>query len=285
MKPTISFEFFPPKNDTMEQQLWEAIPALAALSPKYMTVTYGAGGTTKDGTLRTLNRAVKEFDPIPFASHLTFLSTTIEDLDAYIDNLWNAGVTGIVALRGDLPKGTAFEDFLGDEYYKHTAEFVKILKERHPFEVIVGAYPEKHPDAPSLGADIAHLKLKCDAGADRATTQFFFDNQVYYDFVEQCQSAGIDIPINPGLMPIYDFVSLAGFAKRCQTAVPDWLHQKFEGLEDKPEEAMKIATELLVEQTLDLAANGVEHIHYYSMNKAPITVAACEALGYGVTVD
>ena len=280
MTATISFEFFPPKNDAMEQQLWDAMPKLAALDPKYMTVTYGAGGTTKDGTRKTLRRAVQEFTPIPFASHLTFLSTNIAELDTYIDDLWNAGVKAIVALRGDLPKGTSYDDFAGEDYYQHTAEFVKILKQKHPFEIIVGAYPEKHPDAESLEADIAHLKLKCEAGADRATTQFFFDNTVYYDFVEKCQAAGIATPINPGLMPIYDFKSLQRFAGMCQANIPDWLHAKFAGLEDKPEEAEKIATEILVEQTLDLARNGINHIHFYSMNKAPITIAACEALGY-----
>jgi len=276
--PTISFEFFPPKNEEVAAHLWDAMPQLAELDPKYMTVTYGAGGSTKDGTLETLRRAIGENPDIPFASHLTFLSTKKADLEAYIEELWNIGVKAIVALRGDLPKGTKFEDFEGNEYYKWTSDFVEVLKAHHPFEIIVGAYPEKHPDAPSLEADIEALKKKCDAGADRATTQFFFDNDVYYRFVDQCEKAGITTPINPGLIPIYDFKSLCGFAARCQAGIPDWLHEKFEGLEDNPEEAQKIATDLLVEQSLDLAANGIPHIHYYSMNKAPITVAACKAL-------
>jgi methylenetetrahydrofolate reductase (NADPH) len=279
-KPTISFEFFPPKNEEGARHLWDAMPELAALGPKYMTVTYGAGGSTKDGTLEALTRAVKDYPSIPFASHLTFLSTRKPELDAYIDTLWDTGVKAIVALRGDLPKGAAFSDFQGDEYYKFTSEFVSVLKKKHPFKIIVGAYPEKHPDALSLEDDIAALKLKCEAGADHATTQFFFDNEVYYRFVEKCRKAGITTPINPGLIPIHDFPSLTRFAARCAASVPPWLHEKFEGLEDKPEEARKIATDLLILQSEDLAAAGVPHIHYYCLNKAPITREACEALGY-----
>lgn len=279
-RPTISFEFFPPKNETAPGELWAAMPELAALGPKYMTVTYGAGGSTKDGTLETVKRAVQENAGIPFASHLTFLSTKIDELDAYIDALWDAGVKAIVALRGDLPKGTKFEDFLGDEYYNHTAQFVRILKEKHPFKIIVGAYPEKHPDAESLEADIAHLKLKCEAGADHATTQFFFDNDVYYEFVEKCRKAGIETPIHPGLIPIHDYRALCRFAGRCDASIPNWVHQKFEHLDDNPDEARKIATELLIAQSEDLVKNGIDHIHYYSLNKAPITLEACKALGY-----
>lgn len=279
-RPTISFEFFPPKNEDGAQALWQAMKELSALGPAYMTVTYGAGGSTKDGTLETLKRAVAEFPGIPFASHLTFLSTQKADLDPYIDALWESGVKTIVALRGDLPKGARFEDFAGDEYYRHTSEFVGILKQKHPFQIIVGAYPEKHPDAPSLEADIEALRLKCAAGADRVTTQFFFDNEVYFRFVEKCEKAGITIPINPGLIPIHDFAALTRFAARCQASIPAWLHEKFEGLEDKPEEARKIATDLLILQSEDLAARGIPHIHYYALNKSPITREACEALGY-----
>lgn len=279
-RPTISFEFFPPKNEEGAQHLWRTMEDLAALGPKYMTVTYGAGGSTKDGTLETLTRAVKDYPAIPFASHLTFLSTKKADLDAYIDLLWKTGVKAIVALRGDLPKGASFDDFTGDEYYRYTSDFVAVLKKKHPFKIIVGAYPEKHPDAPSLEADINALKLKCAAGADHATTQFFFDNDVYYRFVEQCRKAGITTPINPGLIPIHDFASLKRFAARCAASIPDWLHEKFEGLEDKPEEAQKVATDLLILQTEDLAARGIPHIHYYALNKSAITREACEALGY-----
>ncbi len=275
---SFSYEFFPPKNDAMAEQLWQAMPELAALGPKYMTVTYGAGGSTKDGTLETLRRAIAAFPDIPFASHLTFLSTPKDVLDEYIDKLWEAGVRAIVALRGDLPKGTSFSDFEGPEYYKLTSEFVGVLKARYPFEIIVGAYPEKHPDATDLSADIVALKAKCDAGADKATTQFFFDNAVYYRFIDECANAGISTPINPGLIAIHDFPALVKFAGKCQTRVPDWLHKKFAGIENDAEETQKVATELLTQQALDLAANGVSHIHYYCMNKAAITREAVTAL-------
>jgi methylenetetrahydrofolate reductase (NADPH) len=278
-QPTISFEFFPPKNDELAVQLWEAVPALMSLAPKYMTVTYGAGGSTKDGTLAALKK-IRGMTDIPLASHLTFLSTTKAELDDYIEKLWAAGVKHIVALRGDLPKGRSYDEFKGENYYDYTSNFITALKSKHDFEISVGAYPEKHPDAPSLEADIAALKLKCAAGADRAITQFFFENDVYYRFADQCAKAGIDTPICPGLIPIHDFKSLCRFAGNCQASIPQWLHDKFDGLEDKPLEAQKIATDLLVAQAQDLAAHGIPHIHFYSMNKAPITTEACQALGY-----
>ncbi len=278
-QPTISFEFFPPKNEEVAVHLWEAVPALMALDPLYMTVTYGAGGSTKDGTLAALKK-IRGMTDIPLASHLTFLSTTKADLDDYIAKIWAAGVKHIIALRGDLPKGRSYDEFTGNEYYDYTSNFIAALKSKHDFEISVGAYPEKHPDAPSLEADIAALKLKCAAGADRAITQFFFDNDVYFRFVDQCEKAGITTPIVPGIIPVHDFKSLCRFAGNCQASIPAWLHDKFDGLEDKPDEARKIATDLLVRQSLDLAAAGVPHIHYYTMNKAPVTTEACQALGY-----
>jgi len=276
-KPSFSFEFFPPKSDDAADGLFQTMSELAALEPKYMTVTYGAGGSTKDGTRKTLQRAVKAFD-VPMASHLTFLSTPKDVLDDYIDTLWNAGVKHLVALRGDLPKGRSYDEFQGDDYHKFTSEFVEYILKRHPFEISVGAYPEKHPDAPSLDADIAALKLKCDAGATRAITQFFFDNKVYYDFVDKAQAAGITTPIYPGVLPIHDFASMRNFAKRCGTNVPDWLIAEFQGFELKPQEAKKIATEILCEQVEDLAKNGVNHIHFYTLNKTAITQEACKIL-------
>lgn len=275
--PTFSFEFFPAKNDELAEKLWPEVEKLKALDPKYMTVTYGAGGSTKDGTLSALKKIISMTD-IPMASHLTFLSTTKPELDEYIDKLWNTGVKHIVALRGDLPKGTSFDDFVGDEYYDYTSNFITALKSKYDFEISVGAYPEKHPDAPSLNADIAALKLKCAAGADRAITQFFFDNNIYYEFAEQCDKAGIETPMCPGLLAVHDFKGMCGFAKKCEANVPDWMHEKFAGLEDKPEDARKVAIDLLVSQTEDFAKNGIEHIHYYTMNKADITTQAVEAI-------
>lgn len=278
-RPTISFEFFPPKNETLAKSLWGAVPQLSVLDPLYMTVTYGAGGSTRDGTLDTLKKMMETHD-VPMAAHFTFINATKDELKAYTDVLWALGVRHIIALRGDMPDDVDVQWPLDNDprYFQYTSDFVEGLKGWHDFEISVGCYPEKHPDAPSLDADIAALKLKCDAGADRAITQFFFDNDLYYTFRDECEKAGIDTPIVPGLLPIYDFKSMCGFAKKCQANVPDWLHGAFEGRSE--EEALKVATELLVKQSEDLAANGVDHIHYYTMNKAPITVAACEALGY-----
>ncbi len=258
--------------------MWAAVPELAALDPAFMTVTYGAGGSTKDATLKIAERMAAE-QPMPIASHLTFLTTTREELRGYIEELWELNVRHIVALRGDVPKGKTFDDFLGDEFYKSTPDFIADIVSRHPFEISVAAYPEKHPDAASLEEDIQTLKAKLDAGGHRGITQFFFDNDVYYKFMDKCAAAGIDKPIVPGLTPVHNFAGIVRFAKNCQANIPDWVGAKFEGLEDKPEEAYKVAVDLLVEQSLDLAANGVEHIHYYTLNKAGITVDACEALG------
>ncbi|MFK7839883.1 MAG: methylenetetrahydrofolate reductase [Bdellovibrionales bacterium] len=279
MKPDISFEFFPPKSSESESAMWDAVPELAVLDPKFMTVTYGAGGTTKDSTLQIAEKMAAE-QPMPIASHLTFLTTTREELQGYIEELWSKNVRHIVALRGDIPKGKTFDDFLGDEFYKTTPEFIADIVSRHSFEISVGAYPEKHPDAKSLDEDIDTLKAKLDAGGTRGITQFFFDNDVYYRFLEKCAAAGINQPVVPGLTPIHNFAGIVRFAKNCDANVPQWVADKFDGLDDKPEEARKVATEMLVKQSLDLAANGVEHIHYYTLNKSGITADACRALGY-----
>ncbi len=276
-KPTISFEFFPPKSPEAEKTMWDATQELASLDPQFMTVTYGAGGSTKGKTLEIAEKMASE-QPMPIASHLTFLTTEREELQDYIEALWHKNIKHIVALRGDVPKGKTFDDFLGDEYYKTTPEFIADIVSRHAFEISVGAYPEKHPDAQSLDEDIATLKAKLDAGGHRGITQFFFENEVYYRFLDQCNAAGIDKPVVPGLVPVHDFKGLLRFAKNCQASVPDWVAHKFEGLENNPEEACKVAIDLLVEQSLDLASNGVPHIHYYTLNKAGITREACEAI-------
>ena len=276
-KPTVSFEFFPPKSEAAEKQLWDALPRLAELEPKYMTVTYGAGGSTRDGTVTTLRRMMKEYN-IPVASHLTFINMPKHKLYELTDNLWAEGVKHIVALRGDMPPDLSWPLDPDALYFQHTSEFVAALHARHGFEISVAAYPEKHPDAKTLDEDIIALKQKCDAGATRAITQFFFENDKFYSFVEKCQKAGIKTPICPGILPIHDFKSMLRFAGRCQATVPDWMHKKFEGFEDKPEEARKIARDLLTEQVQDLAKNGVAHVHFYTLNKSDITADACKAI-------
>ena len=280
--PSISFEFFPPKTDKAAETLWRATAELAALDPLYMTCTYGAGGSTRDGTVNTLKKMMAH--DIPLAAHLTFINSRKEELKDYTDGLWEMGVRHIVALRGDMPADADVNWPLDtdENYFQYTSDFVEGLKGWHDFEISVGCYPEKHPDAPDMNADIAALKLKCEAGADRAITQFFFDNDLYFNFVETCEKAGITTPICPGLLPIHDFKSMCNFAKRCQAQVPGWLHERFDGVLDKPEEAEKIATDLLVMQVEDLAEKGVDHIHFYTLNKSAITTEACEALGHKV---
>ena len=275
--PTISFEYFPPKTEKADEALWKAMDSLSKLDPLFMTVTYGAGGSTRDGTFTTLKKARDKYG-IPLASHLTFINTTKDEMYAVADQLWAEDIKHIIALRGDMPDDLQWPLDNDDNYFQYTSDFVAGLAGRHPFEISVGCYPEKHPDAASMEDDLRALKLKCDAGAARAITQFFFDNDVFYNFAEQCAKAGITTPIVPGLLPIHDYKSMCNFAKRCQASVPDWLHGKFEDV--SAEDAHKIAVDLLVGQSEDLAMNGVEHIHYYTLNKANITTEACTALGY-----
>lgn len=276
-KTTISFEFFPPKTEKGETAFWREVEKLAALDPAFMTVTYGAGGSTRDKTIEIAS-GVQQKTGIPTAAHLTYINSTRQELYDLAAELWKNDIKHIVALRGDMPDDLSWPLDPDAEYFQYTSHFVVALKARHDFKISVGCYPEKHPDAPSLDKDIEALKKKCDAGADRAITQFFFDNHLYYDFVEQAQKADIKMSVCPGLLPIHDYTRMCSFAERCQATVPQWICEKFEGLEDKPEEAKKVATELLLEQTEDLIKNGVPHIHFYTLNKAAITEDVCKAI-------
>ncbi len=276
-RPTVSFEFFPPKTEESAKVLWKSVPELVKRNPKFMTVTYGAGGSTKDGTIDTITKKMEITDTC-IGSHLTFLNTTKEELYKYVDGLWESGVKHIVALRGDMPSDLKWPLDNDGNYFQYTSDFVEGLLSRRPFEISVGAYPEKHPDSKTLNADVYALQQKFDAGATRALTQFFFDNDAYYFFVEKCVKAGITKPICPGLLPIHDFKSMCNFAKKCQAKIPVWLYEKFDGLEDKPEDARKVAIDLLVEQSENLARNGVPHIHYYTLNKSDITRQAVDAI-------
>ena len=277
-KPTTSFEFFPAKTEKGGENLLKTAKELDALRPSYMTVTYGAGGSTRDNTLETALNIQKE-SACPIATHMTYINTPRKEIYALADHLWECGIKHIVALRGDLSDDLSWPLDKDEEYFQYTSHFVVALKARHDFEISVGAYPEKHPDASSLDADIEALMKKCDAGANRAITQFFFNNDSYYHFIDQVRAAGIETPIVPGILPIYDFQNMLKFAGNCQAHVPDWLHKKFEGLEDKPEESLKIAEELLITQCRDLMENGVEHFHFYTLNKAGLTLKTCQALG------
>lgn len=279
--PTFSFEFFPPKTEQSEADLSLTAATLAAAKPRYMTVTYGAGGTTRTGTMQTVKRLARETG-IPMAAHLTFCATPKAELEGYIDELWNAGIHHLVALRGDLPPGKSMADYTGEQYFHYTSDFVEALLKRHPFEISVGAYPEKHPDAPSLALDIEALRKKCGAGATRAITQFFFDNEIYYRFLDLTGKAGITTPIIPGLLPIADYAKVVRFAGQCNASIPHAYQGLFAAADGKPGEIQKLATELLARQVEDLARHGIKHFHFYTLNRSEICLAACKAAGLTV---
>ena len=277
--PSISFECFPPKSPATEALLEEALPHLIALAPEFFTVTYGAGGTTKEGTFRLATRLASA-SPIPVGAHLTYLTETVEALDAYTDRLWEEGVRHIVALRGDVPKGRTLADYADEAAFACTADFVAHLRARHPFEISVSAYPEKHPDAPSLDADLATLREKEEAGADRAITQFFFDGEDYQRYLEKARAAGIGLPIAPGLLPVVDYAKMRKFAAACEATVPDWVSGRFERApeEDHP----RVARDLLIEQIEQLRGYGAPHFHFYSLNRHKLVEEALEATGLRV---
>jgi methylenetetrahydrofolate reductase (NADPH) len=275
----VSFEFFPPKTPEMETQLWNAIHRLAPLQPSFVSVTYGAGGSTRGRTHATVKRIVEDTALKP-AAHLTCVGAPRAEVDAVVRDYWAAGVRHIVALRGDPVSG------IGDRYQPHPggylngADLVGGIKRLAPdVEVSVSAYPEKHPDSPTVDADIDMLKAKVDAGASRAITQFFFENDVYFRYLDRVRARGIDVPIVPGILPVQNFKQTRSFAGRCGTAVPDWLAERFEGLEDDPPTRQLIAAAVAAEQVLDLVDRGVTDFHFYTMNRADLVYAICHLLG------
>jgi methylenetetrahydrofolate reductase (NADPH) len=273
----VSFEFFPPKTPEMETQLWNAIRRLAPLRPHFVSVTYGAGGSTRDRTHATVKRIVEE-TPLKPAAHLTCVGASRESVNAVIRDYWEAGVRHIVALRGDMPElGAAY--CAHEDGYHSTAELVRAIRDIAPFEISVSAYPEKHPDSPSPEWDIEVLKAKVDAGATRAITQFAFDNELFPRFRERVQRAGITVPIVPGLMPTTNFKGVARMAKRCGATVPDWMAGLYEGLDDDLESRKLVASAVLVEQVRELKAEGFDQFHFYTLNQAELTVAVCSILG------
>ncbi|WP_454813377.1 methylenetetrahydrofolate reductase [NAD(P)H] [Labrys neptuniae] len=280
----VSFEFFPPKNSEMEAALWEAIERLAPLDPLFASVTYGAGGTTRERTHGTVARMVQETDIHP-AAHLTCVGATREAIDEVIRGYAEAGVRHIVALRGDPPAGVGarYEPHPGG--YANSADLVAGIKAQGDFEVSVSAYPEKHPESPSLAFDIDILKAKVDAGATRAITQFFFDNEHYLRFVDRVREAGIDIPIVPGIVPVQNFNQVRNFAERCGTDVPRRLADRFEGLDNDVATRKLVAAAVAAEQVFDLVDRGVSDFHFYTMNKADLVYAICHLLGLRPKVE
>ncbi|CAA2140183.1 methylenetetrahydrofolate reductase [NAD(P)H] [Hyphomicrobium sp. ghe19] len=274
----VSFEFFPPKTEKMEETLWSSITRLAPLGPEFVSVTYGAGGSTRERTHATVTRLIKE-TPLKPAAHLTCVDATKEEVNAVAKTYWDEGVRHIVALRGDPAQGTGtkYEPYPGG--YKNAADLVAGLKAIADFEISVAGYPEKHPESPSIEADIENLKAKVDAGADRIITQFGFDNAHFLRFIERARAAGIWVPISPGIVPIHNFKQVAGFAKRAGATVPSWLARRFEGLEDDSATSHLVGAAVATEQVMDLVDEGIKKFHFYTLNRADLVYAICHLLG------
>jgi methylenetetrahydrofolate reductase (NADPH) len=274
----VSFEFFPPKSAEMEQSLWEAISRLAPLHPNFVSVTYGAGGSTRERTHATVKRILAETMLTP-AAHLTCVGATRGDVDAVIRAYAEAGVRHIVALRGDPPDGAGQRYAPHPDGYSNAADLVAGIKRVADIEVSVSAYPEKHPDSASVAADIDMLKAKVDAGATRAITQFFFENDLYFRYLDRVRASGINIPIVPGILPVQNFKTTRTFAARCGASIPPWLADRFDGLDDDAATRKLIAAAVAAEQVLDLVENDVTDFHFYTMNRADLVYAVCHLLG------
>ena len=272
-----SFEFFPPKTPEMEKTLWRSIERLAPVAPRFVSVTYGAGGSTRERTHATVKRILEETDLTP-AAHLTCVDATRAEVDEVARSYHALGVRHIVALRGDPPE-SASRFTPHPEGYANAAELVAGLKRVADFELTVGAYPEVHPDAASPEADLDNLKRKLDAGASRAITQFFFDVGVFLRFVERARAAGISAPIIPGILPVTNFASVKRFAAACGASVPEWMAELFAGLDDAPDTRQLVAASVAAEQCLRLQAQGVTEFHFYTLNRAELTLAICHRLG------
>jgi methylenetetrahydrofolate reductase (NADPH) len=271
-----SFEFFPPKTEAMEQQLWGAIKRLEPLAPKFVSVTYGAGGSTRERTHATVRRIQAE-TPMTAAAHLTCVGAPREEIDAIARAYWEAGVRSIVALRGDPPEGSdGYAPHPGG--YDYAADLVAGLRRVGEFDISVAAFPEVHPEALSAEHDLDNLKRKLDAGASRAITQFFFDSEKFLRFVERARAAGIEAPIVPGILPITNFARTLEFARKCGASIPDWLAERFADLEETPEIRILVAAATALEQCRYLQAWGFEHFHFYTLNRAELTAAICRIL-------
>ena len=273
----VSFEFFPPKTEKMHEQLWASIERLAPLKPKFVSVTYGAGGSTRERTHEIVSRIQKE-KGIEAAAHLTCVGATTGEVDDIARNYWNAGIRHIVALRGDPPPDqTTYAPHPGG--YAYAVDLVSGLKKVSDFEISVAAYPETHPRAKSPDDDLDNLKRKIDAGATRAITTFFFDRDVFKRFRDRTAKAGITVPIVPGILPVTNFVQTQKMSAMNGTAIPPWMHEMFAGLEDDPETRKLVAATLAAEQVQDLRAEGVTDFHFYTLNRADLTYAICHLLG------
>jgi methylenetetrahydrofolate reductase (NADPH) len=273
----ISFEFFPPKTEKMEQTLWGSIKTLDQLQPRFVSVTYGAGGSTRERTHATVERILKETSLTP-AAHLTCVGATREEVDEVARSYWDAGVRHIVALRGDPTEpGSKYQPHPGG--YRDAVELVHGLKEVAPFDISVAAYPECHPDSSTRQFDLENLKRKVDAGADRAITQFFFSADCFFRFRDDAAAAGIDVEIVPGILPVSNVATTRRFAASCGAAIPKWLDDLFEGLDDLPAARQLIAATVAAELCGQLYAGGERIFHFYTLNRAELSYAICHLLG------
>ncbi|HTT43391.1 MAG TPA: methylenetetrahydrofolate reductase [Steroidobacteraceae bacterium] len=273
----VSFEFFPPADAQMEQTLWHSVERLAPLNPRFVSVTYGADGSTRARTHRVVSRIQQETE-LTGAPHLTCIGAPRAQIEEIARGYWDEGVRHLVALRGDAPQGTSAYTMPADGF-ACAAQLVAALARLAPFDISVAAYPEVHPEAASPAADLDNLKRKIDAGATRAITQFFYDTQVFLRFRERCVRAGIQAPIVPGILPITRFAQVCRFAARCGASIPAWLHERFDGLDEDAETRRLIAASVAIAQVEDLRAHGVSEFHFYTLNRAELTYAICHALG------
>ncbi len=274
----VSFEFFPPKTEKMERTLWQSIEKLAPLSPDFVSVTYGAGGSTRERTHATVARILRRTDLEP-AAHLTCVDATRDEVDEVARGYLDLGVRHIVALRGDPVAGIGTSYRPHDDGYANAADLVGGLKRIADFEITVSAYPEKHPESADWKADIEMLKRKVEAGATRAITQFFFNNDLYDAYLERVRAAGIFIPIVPGITPIHNFGQVSKFAAMCGASIPTPIAERFDGLDEDPETRKLVAAAVCAEQVDDLVARGVDEFHFYTLNRADLVYAICHMLG------
>lgn len=274
----VSFEFFPPKTEEMEATLWDSISRLAPLTPNFVSVTYGAGGSTRERTHATVKRILNETALTP-AAHLTCVEATREEVNGVIRNYAAAGVRHIVALRGDPTTGAGTRYTPHPGGYVNAADLVAGIKRIADFEVSVASYPEKHPDSPTVAADIDMLKAKVDAGATRAITQFFFENDLYFRYLDRVRARGIGVPVVPGILPVQNFKQAKNFAERTGASVPSWLAERFDGLDDDVGTRKLVAAAVAAEQVMDLVDRGVTDFHFYTMNRADLVYAICHLLG------
>jgi methylenetetrahydrofolate reductase (NADPH) len=276
-RPCVSFEFFPPKDEQAERTLWESVQRLLSLRPSFVSVTYGADGSTRTRTHNIVTQ-IQKVTPLTAAPHLTCIGAPREEILEIARNYWGNGIRHIVALRGDPPQGaTRYEPH--PQGFAYAVDLVKGLKSVADFEISVATYPEPHPESPNPDFELENLKAKVDAGATRAMTQFFFDADVFLRFRDRCAAAGIQVDLVPGIMPVTRFPQLQRMAQRCGASVPAWLVQRFEGLEDDAETRRLVAAAVAIEQVQQLQRHGVEQFHFYTLNRAELTFAICHCLG------